>query len=162
MKKIKEVWRNNKVLFVLFIILIICFVAIVTVALSYFVGTEKNPYGNRLDNKVELPKNFETDIEKSLNADESIKESDVRLAIRTIYITISFEANITLEQAKDKAVSCLDFISDEVLEYYDINYILTKEATEESEGFTIMGARNSFGTGVVWNNNKPVVEDEEE
>lgn len=161
MKKIKEIWRNNKVLFVLFIILIICFAAIVTVALSYFVGTEKSPYGNRLDNKVKLPKTFEKDIEKSLDADEIIKKSDVRLSVRTIYITIEFENNVTLDQAKDKAISCLEFITEEQLEYYDINYILTKEKTEESEGFTIMGARNSFGTGVVWNNNKPIVEDEE-
>ncbi len=161
MKKIKEIWRDNKVLFVLFIILIICFAAIVTVALSYFVGTEKSPYGNRLDNKIELPKNFAKDIEKSLNADEIIKKSDVRLAVRTIYITIEFEGKVTLEQAKDKAISCLELITEEQLEYYDINYILTKDKTEESEGFTIMGARNSFGTGVVWNNNQPIVEDEE-
>lgn len=161
MKKIKEIWRDNKVLFVLFIILIICFAAIVTVALSYFVGTEKSPYGNRLDNKIELPKNFAKDIEKSLNADEIVKKSDVRIAVRTIYITIEFEGKVTLEQAKDKAISCLELITEEQLEYYDINYILTKDKTEESEGFTIMGARNSFGTGVVWNNNQPIVEDEE-
>ena len=161
MKKLKQIWRNNKVLFVLFIILIICFAAIVTVALSYFMGSEKSPYGNRLDNKVELPKSFEKDIEKTLDADEIIKKSDVRISIRTIYITIEYEANVTLDQAKDKAISCLELITEEQLEYYDINYILSKEKTEESEGFTIMGARNSFGTGVVWNNNKPIVEDEE-
>jgi hypothetical protein len=162
MKKIKEVWRNNKVLFVLFIILIICFAAIVTVALSYFVGTEKSPYGNRLDNKVELPKNFEKDIETSLDADETVKKSEVRISIRTIYITIEFEDGITLEAAKEKAVACLELITEEQLEYYDINYILKQNKTEESEGFTIMGARNSFGTGIVWNNNKPIVEEEEE
>ena len=162
MKKIREVWRNNRVLFVLFIILIICFIAIVTVALSYFVGSERNPYGNRLDNKVELPKTLEKDIEDSLNADENIKNCDVRLAIRTIYISINFEGTISLEQAKEKAISCLEFFNDEVLEYYDINFVLSKEKTDESDGFTIMGARNSFGTGIVWNNNKPVVKEEEE
>ncbi len=161
MKKIKDIWQNNRVLFVLFIILIICFVAIVTVAMSYFIGSEKSPYGNRLDNKVELPKNFEKEIENTLNSDENIKESNVRVSIRTIYLSINFEGNITLEQAKEKAISSLELINDEILDYYDINYILSKDKTEESEGFTIMGSRNSFGTGVVWNNNTPVVDEEE-
>lgn len=158
MKKIKEIWRNNKVIFVLFIILIICVVAIITVALSYFVGTNNNPYGNRLDNKVELPKDFAKSIEKSLDADEFIKKSDVRLAVRTIYINIEFVGNINLEDAQNKAISSFELISQEILDYYDINFVLNKEASDTDAGFTIMGARNSFGTGVVWNNNRPVEE----
>lgn len=161
MKKLKEIWRNNRVLFVLFIILIICFIAIVTVALTYFIGAEKSPYGNRLDNKIELPKDFEKNIEKLLEEDESIKKADVRLAIRTIYVNIDFE-NIDIEKAKEKANSSLDLIDEKVLEYYDFNYILTQEAKEENAGFTIMGARNVNGTGFVWNNNTPVEENEEE
>lgn len=162
MKKIKDVWRNNRVLFVLFIILIICFIAIVTVALTYFVGSEKSPYGNRLDNKVELPKDFEKSMEKTLKEDESIKDATVRLAVRTIYISIDFESTISLKEAQEKALASMENIDEKVLEYYDFNYILSQEESEESDGFTIMGARNSYGTGFVWNNNTVVKENEEE
>lgn len=162
MKKIKEIWRNNRVLFVLFIILIICFIAIVTVALTYFVGSEKSPYGNRLDNKVELPKDFEKNMADTLNEDEFIKEATVRLAVRTIYVTIDFENGISLEDAEEKALASLDLISEELLEYYDFNYILSQDESEDNAGFTIMGARNSNGTGFVWNNNNIPEEDEEE
>ena len=162
MKKIKDIWRNNRVLFVLFIILIICFVAIVTVALTYFVGSEKSPYGNRLDNKVEVPKDFEKNIINTLKEDEFIKEANVRLAIRTIYVTIDFENGISLEDAQDKALASLDLISEELLDYYDFNYILSQAKSEDNAGFTIMGARNSNGTGFVWNNNNIPEEDEVE
>lgn len=162
MKKIKDIWRNNRVLFVLFIILIICFVAIVTVALTYFVGSEKSPYGNRLDNKVEVPKDFEKNIINALKEDEFIKEANVRLAIRTIYVTIDFENGISLEDAQDKALASLDLISEELLDYYDFNYILSQDESEDNAGFTIMGARNSNGTGFVWNNNNIPEEDEVE
>lgn len=162
MKKIKEIWRNNCVLFVLFIILIICFIAIVTVALTYFVGSEKSPYGNRLDNKVELPKDFEKNMASALNEDEFIKEANVRLAIRTIYVTIDFENDISLEDAQEKALASLDLVDEKLLEYYDFNYILSQDKSEDNAGFTIMGARNSNGTGFVWNNNNIPEEDEEE
>lgn len=161
MKKIKEIWRNNRVLFVLFIILIICFIAIVTVALTYFVGSEKSPYGNRLDNKVEIPKDFEKNMEDTLKEDEFIKDADVRLAIRTIYVTIEFESSISLEEAQEKALASLDLIDETLLEYYDFNYILSQDESEDNTGFTIMGARNSNGTGFVWNNNN-IPEEEEE
>ena len=52
-------------------------------------------------------------------------------------------------------------MSDELLSDYDINLTLTSKATENSEGFTIMGAKNVAGSGVVWNNNTPVESDEE-
>ena len=162
MKKIKEIWRNNRVLFVLFIILIICFTAIVTVALTYFVGSEKSPYGNRLDNKVELPKDFEKNMEDTLKEDEFIKDANVRLAIRTIYVTIDFEIGISLEDAQEKALASLDLINEDLLDYYDFNYVLSQEETEDNTGFTIMGARNSNGTGFVWNNNNIPKKDEVE
>lgn len=161
MKKIKEIWCNNRVLFVLFIILIVCFAAIVTVALTYFVGTEKSPYGNRLDNKVDLPKDFEKNIVNTLKEDESIKNVDVRLAVRTIYISIEYETNVSLEDAKSSATKSIELIDDNILEYYDLNYILSKDDAEGNNSFTIMGARNSYGTGLVWNNNT-VSEEEKE
>lgn len=153
MKKLKDIWRNNRILFVLFIILVICFIAIITVALTYFVGSENSPYGNRLDNKVELPNNFEKDMITKLKEDEEIQNANVRLAIRTIYVTIDFVPGVSLEKAQQKAVESLQEVDENIFEYYDFNYILTEETTEDNKGFTIMGARNSYGTGFIWNNN---------
>ena len=43
---------------------------------------------------------------------------------------------------------------------YDIDFILTKEKSENDEGFTIMGAKNVNGSGLVWNNNTPIKDEE--
>ena len=45
----KKLWKNNKVVFVLVIILILCFIAICSVALTFFYSKDTNEYGNRLD-----------------------------------------------------------------------------------------------------------------
>ena len=49
MKYLKNAWKNNRVLFVLFVILIICFVIIMGVGIKYFVGNNKSSYGERLE-----------------------------------------------------------------------------------------------------------------
>ena len=160
MKKIKRLWIDNRVLFVLFLILIICFVAIVTVALSYFVGTEKSPYGDRLDKAVKIDDKFKKEVVESLKSDQDIKDASFRLGIRTIYITITFNNNVTLDDAKKKTDPILEKFDEKILKYYDIDFILTKEKSENDEGFTIMGAKNVNGSGLVWNNNTPIKDEE--
>lgn len=160
MKKIKDLWRNNRVLFVLFIILFVCFIAIVSVALSYFVGSKKSPYGNRLENQVKLPNKFESDLIKTLESDSLIKDANVRLSIRTIYITMEFNEDVSLVEAEGKATSTLDTLSEDVKGYYDVNFILSKEKGEKSDAFTIMGSKNVNGSGLIWNNNNIVEEKE--
>ena len=49
MKKIKKLWMENRVLFVLFTIVIICACIILGVMLSYFFGATKSNYGDRLN-----------------------------------------------------------------------------------------------------------------
>lgn len=161
MKKIKEIWQNNKIIFVLLIILIVCFIAIISVSLSYFVGSEKSPYGNRLDNMVKISNEQKNNVIDTLKKDSLIKNATFRQSIRTIYISITFNEGINLDGAKEKAVSCLDLFSDEILKYYDVNFILSSDSSKEEEKFNIMGCRNSNGNGVYWNNNTQIVEEEE-
>ena len=44
LKKIKNLWENNKVLIVLGLILVACLVAILIVSFSYFFGGSKNEW----------------------------------------------------------------------------------------------------------------------
>ena len=100
-----------------------------------------------------MPNNFEKDMITKLKEDEEIQNANIRLAIRTIYVTIDFVPGVSLEKAQQKAVESLQEVDENIFEYYDFNYILTEETTEDNKGFTIMGARNSYGTGFIWNNN---------
>lgn len=162
MKKIKKLWKENRILFVLFLILIICFIAICFVVLSYFVGTNKSVYGDRLKNKVTISEKEKKEFIKSLEEDETIDKVTYRVGVRTIYITIKFNEKISLVEAESKAVTSLEKIKEKELKYYDVNFILLQDKVEsdESKGFTMMGSSNVNGTGVVWSNNAKIVEEE--
>ena len=55
MKKIKELWNKNRVMFVLTTIVIVCFIIILVVVLQMFFGVSSSPYGDRLDNIQDMP-----------------------------------------------------------------------------------------------------------
>lgn len=158
----KKFWKENRVLFALIIILIVCFVAICSVGVSYFVGSHKSIYGDRLVDKVEIKDTEKKEYLSKLKEEKLIEKADFRVSIRTIYIDIEFVSEATLVEAQSKAEASLENLSEEILKYYDVNFILTKEKTDKDSGFTIMGAKNSNGNGVSWNNNTVIKEAETE
>ncbi|HIS11846.1 MAG TPA: hypothetical protein IAB40_01915 [Candidatus Onthocola stercoravium] len=163
MNKLKEIWGKNKVLIVLGIILIICFIAILIVTFSFFFGGSESVYGDRLDGIENYPieDSFIDEYIANLESDEMINSATFDTKGRIIYVTIDFVGDTSLVEAQSKAAASLEQFSEETLSYYDINFTLTSESTENSEGFTIMGARNVAGSGLVWNNNTPVEREEE-
>lgn len=163
MNKLKNFWGKNKVLIVLGIILIICLIAILTVTISYFFGGSESVYGDRLKDidKHPIDDAFIDEYVANLQNDELIDKVDFDVRGRIIYVNIDFVGDTSLVEAQSKAAASLESFSEDILSYYDINFVLKCAATENSEGFTIMGARNVAGNGLVWNNNTPVESEEE-
>lgn len=163
LNKLKEIWGKNKVLIVLGIILIICFIAIIIVTVSYFFGGSESVYGDRLEDIENYPieDSFIDEYIANLEADEMINSVSFDVRGRIIYIDIDFVGDTSLVEAQSKAAASIEQFSEETLIYYDINFTLTSASTENSEGFTIMGARNVAGSGLVWNNNTPIESEEE-
>ncbi|MCM1053757.1 MAG: hypothetical protein NC483_07280 [Ruminococcus sp.] len=162
MKKLKKIWQENSVLLVLFLILIICLVAITIVVVTYFVGDSSSKYGDRLDNIESYPFTEETqkEIVAKIEEDELIKTASIRVSGKIIYINIIFEEKTTLVEAKSKSLTSLDYFSEETLGFYDLEYMIKADSTEDTEGFQIMGSHNISGTGsIVWNNNTTIVEE---
>ena len=155
MSKIKKVWQENKVLLVLAIILIMCLVIFVVVAMVYFYGTSDNVYGNRLDviKDTPLSKEVLNNVKNNLVENESVVKEEVSLLGKILYINIEFTEKTKMEDAKKIAEKTLEVFSEEQLKKYDIQYTISVLKTEKTEGYTIMGARNANGSGmVVWNN----------
>lgn len=164
MNKLKELWGNNKVLIVLGLILIACVVAIIIVTISYFFGGSSSTYGDRLKDIDKYPI---TDVMKkeyisTLSEDEKIDKVTIDVKGRVVYVTITYALDTPLLEAESKAAASLNEVDEDILAYYDIMFTLKCEASENSEGFTILGARNVAGSGIVWNNNTPVESEEEE
>ncbi len=163
MKNFKDFLEKNKVLILLGVILIICIIAIITVTISYFFGGSETVYGDRLDEIEDYPieENFKKEYISSLEEDTLINSVTFDLKGRIIYVTIDFVGDTSLVEAQSKAAASLDQFTEKILSYYDIMFTLKCEQTENSEGFTITGARNIAGSGLIWNNNTPVESEEE-
>lgn len=162
MKKLKELWGNNKVLIVLGIILIICLIAIITVTFSFFLGGNKGVYGDRLNgiDKHPVTNNIKSEYKTSLESEKSVTKVSIDTKGKIIYIIINFASDTSLEDAKNLAASSIDKLNEDILSFYDIDFTLKCEKSENSEGFTILGAKNVAGSGLIWNNNTPLESEE--
>lgn len=162
MKKLKELWGNNKVLIVLGIILIICLIAIITVTFSFFLGGNKEVYGDRLNgiDKHPVTNNIKSEYKTSLESEKSVTKVSIDTKGKIIYIIINFASDTSLEDAKNLAASSIEKLNEDILSFYDIDFTLKCEKSENSEGFTILGAKNVAGSGLIWNNNTPLESEE--
>ena len=128
---------------------------------KHFKGKDK--YGNRLDgiNKVALKSSFIKDTESKLLSEEIVKKAEIIVTGKIVYISMGFNAPAALVDAQSMAQKSLEYFSDEEKAFYDFNFTLREDKTEASEGFLISGYKNSNGSGLVWNNNNPVTEENE-
>ncbi|NMA51064.1 MAG: hypothetical protein GX951_04365 [Mollicutes bacterium] len=153
----KKIWKNNRVLLVLIIILIICFVAIIGVALTFFYSKEVSVYGDRLKN-IEKNKIAKADIKKykeTVSSSEHVTRVTWKTRGRLVYINITFDKDITLEDAKKLVTDSLTAISEKITNYYDFEFILG------SDNFNIIGGKNITIDYISWNNNTEVIKEDE-
>ena len=183
----KKLWKNNRVVFVLVIILIICFIAICSVALTFFYSKDTNEYGNRLDGieKHQISSEFKSSYKEKFLESENVKSVDFNIKGR---MNTTEQATLEdIEKSFDKkvAVACRDFIDRYNLEIkFDENITLdnAKKLVEnsmslfdedtlsyydvqfiiQSDNFTIMASKNSAAENISWNNNTPIEEDTDE
>ena len=163
MKKIKKLWMENRVLFVLFLIIIICAFIILGVLFKYFFGATKSSYGDRLKGieTVEVTDTMKNDFLTSIKGNELVNDAKIDVRGKIVYIYLTFIETASLEEAQSRAIESLQFFEQNYLDFYDFHFTLKSNATETSEGFLIMGAKNVNGSGLVWNNNTPIEADSE-
>ena len=164
LKKIKELWARNRIVFVLVCILITCFIAIIVVASTFFITDNKSNYGDRLDHieEYEITEEFKSSYIDSLKENKIVSDVSLRTSGRIIYVTIKYNADTSMDEAKSVAAKSMELFSERILSYYDISLTILSVGEKENEGFTLMGARNTNGNGVVWNNNTKVEESEKQ
>lgn len=161
----KKIIRNNKAIVLMLIIILICAVLSITLLFKYFYfGNGGTKYGDRLDGieAVEITDDDKNNVITTLKELEYVEDANVLITGKIVYIKIVFTPGYDLTSAKSEAAKTLDMFSDDKKAFYDFSFTIVSEETEKSEGFMIMGARNKNGTNLVWNNNNPVEDVEEE
>ncbi len=163
MNKLKKLWVENRILFVLFIIVSVCLLLILGVCVSYFFGSSKSSYGDRLDGieEVQVTDEMKNNFIDNMKKDETIQNVSIHTQGKIIYIYFEFTSNVTLVEAQSKALASITNFEQKYLDFYDIHFTLENSGTENSEGFLIMGSKNVNGTGLIWNNNTEVTKDSE-
>ena len=164
MNKLKELWGNNKVLIILGVILLGCVIAIICVTISFFMSSDNSVYGNRLDDikNVQISDSTKKEYIEKMKDNEIVSDTKIDVRGKIVYITITFGPDTAILDAESKAAQSLQDISDDILKHYDIMFTLKCAASDNSEGWTILGARNVGGSGLNWNNNTPVESEEDE
>lgn len=164
MKKLKKFWYENSVLLVLLMILIACLVAISVVVFTYFIGDSSSKHGDRTSEVSKHPftKDEQSTIITKIEEDKLVEKATIRVTeTMTVIVTIEFAAKTSLVEAQSKALASLEFFSEDILGFYDLEFNISADSSDDTEGFAISGARNVSGTGgIVWNNNT-VTSDEE-
>lgn len=159
MKNFKNFCKSNRVFVVLMAVVLICIIISGLSLINYFYGGKKSDnYGSRLEGieEVEITEERKEDVENKLTEDEQIKKAEIIVTGKIIYIKMEFDPNVSLVEAEGKASVVLDEFNEEEKSFYDFQFTLKQDKTEESEGFVIAGAKNVNGTNIMWtNNNEP-------
>lgn len=147
--------KNNKAICLMIFIILACVIISVCLLLKYFYfGSGNSKYGDRLDGieNVEITDEHQNSVVEKLKSEEIVSDAKIDIIGKRICIRIVFNDGTLLDSAKNVAVKIIDEFSEEEQGFYDLEFTLVCSATEDSEGYTIMGNKNVNGTNLVWNN----------
>ncbi len=161
----KKMYRENRTLFVLLAIALVCILLSIVLLFKYFYfGNGESKYGNRLDGiqNVTISDDSKNDIKSKIENNKLVSSASVEITGKIVYIKINFNESASLVEAESVAVKSLDNFSDSEKAFYDFDFTLAQAATDKTEGFKIMGAKNVNGSNLVWNNNNATTSSDSE
>ncbi len=152
MKAIKKhKWALLLSLFILILVIIIILVN------SYiFINNNDSVYGNRLNGIDEVPikEDLKNDIINSLKTNENIKTVEIDIRGKIINIIAESVSNSDLSKIKLELDEILIKFSDDYLAFYDIQFFVFQETTEEDENIIVIGYKNNNSDIIVWDGNE--------
>lgn len=159
----KKFFEENRTLFILIVVAIVCIIISVILLFKYFYfGNGGSNYGDRLEGieNVRISDEKQNEVSSKIDEDALVQSSTVDITGKRVDIRIVFEEKASLIDAQGIALKSLDNFSDEEKAFYDFHFTLKQEATEKTEGFLTMGAKNVNGSNLVWENHNSVSEEE--
>ncbi len=160
----KKYLKENKTLAVLLIIAVVCIVISISLLFKYFYfGNGGSKYGTRLEGieNVTISDESKNNTIKNLETTEKVEKASMTINGKRIDIKIVFKSDATLTEAQNIALLSLDNFTEEEKAFYDFEFTIKQEASETTEGFLLMGAKNVNGTNLVWVNNNSSTSKEE-
>lgn len=150
-----NIFKRHKGLTIVSGLALILIVIIFAIFSRMLFSTGKGEYGDRLNGVSSVESKDLKEAEESLKENDEVISAKVRVQGRIIYTTITFSEDTSIDKAKEIAESVREAFSDDVLEDYDFEFLLTEEIAEteedeSSEGFNIAGTKVPANEEVTW------------
>lgn len=158
----KKFYKENRVFVILMGIVVICIAIILILAAKYvFKSNKGDKYGNRLDGiqDVLVENKQKDDMSNKIKEEKKVNSASVNVHGKIINFVVTFDKDATIDEMKSVAVKCLEFFSEEYRNYYDIQFLFTrnievKEGEEENNDVkSIIGYIKAGATTISWSNN---------
>lgn len=158
----KKFYKENRVFVILMGIVVICLIIILFMSAKYIIKSNAgDKYGNRLDGikDVLVENNQKDEMIKQIKEIKNIKEASINVHGKIINFVVKFDKDATIDNMKSVAVKTLDFFTEEYRNYYDMQYLFSREVeTKEGEDenndvSTIIGYIKAGATTISWSNN---------
>jgi hypothetical protein len=160
----KKYLKENKTLAVLLIIAVICIVISISLLFKYFYfGNGGSKYGTRLEGieNVTISEDSKNNTVKNIESTEKVERATLTINGKRVDIKIVFNSEATITEAQNIALLSLDNFTEAEKAFYDFEFTIKQEASDTTEGFLLMGAKNVNGTNLVWVNNNSSTSKEE-
>lgn len=143
MKKVQEIFKNNRYTTIAIAIFILLVVLGFAVYSFLFPNIGSPVYGNRLDGieDVEIKEDQTDKIEKEIKAKEFVVSASSYMKGRIFNVVIKVKDGTSAEDAKSLTAIVTDNLEEDQRAYFDIQVFLTNENAEAS-GYPIIGYLN--------------------
>ncbi len=153
----KKFYKENRVFVILMGIALVCIAIIVAMLAGYvFKSTTGDKYGKRLDGISDVLIEDEKKDEMEAKILEMDKVQDVKINIhgKTVYFNVDFADDTTVAEAQNVSVASLEFFEEDYLNYYDLQFLMTKSTSDDSSTtFPMLGYRKAQAATISWSNN---------
>lgn len=153
----KKFYKENRVFVILMGVALVCIAIIVAIFAMYIINSSTtDKYGNRLDGIEDVKISSEKigEMEEGVLAMAKVQDVSINVDGKTVKFIIDFDADATIVERQNAAISCLDFFEENYLNFYDLQFMITKSTVEESSSDDIIfGARKSGASTITWSNN---------
>lgn len=152
LEKTKKFLKKNMTSLIFFMILLVMVLVVILVVSVLMPTTRTSQYGDRLDGieTVEIKNSRIGDLEKKLNAVETVEKVDINIKGKIVNVKLSLSGTGTIDNGKVIATNFLADFSKEEIEFYDIQIFVTSVGTD---GHTVIGYKTPKKATLSWTNN---------
>ena len=141
--------KKNKKTFIVIGIFLLFVILLIPIKIAFFPNNGKALYGDRLDGieKVKITDSQLKKVKTTLK-DQPIVDATARVSGKTVEITITVDAEVSLDVAKEIGTKAIETFKKDQKEYYDFQIFVIKE--KESTEFPIIGYKHHKLDKITW------------